>query len=114
MQGVTQRENLRHAPPQKVSSRCAQKFFRRRTDHYGARVPGEQQQAVLEPRHDGIHIFAHGTEDFMHAAQLLADLCDFPAHQPEFIAASRETLDVRRRRVILSCRDTIQVCGDIA
>ena len=85
---MTGRKDFRHAPPQKVSRGSAQEFFRRRADHHGARIPREQQQAVLKPSHHRIHIFAHGAEDFMHAAQLLPDLRNLPAHQSEFVPAS--------------------------
>src|SRR5712664_266309 len=48
----------------------------------------------------------------MYAAQLLADLGNFPAHQSEFIAARSEAFDFRRRRVVLSRGDAVQLRRD--
>src|SRR5260370_18416351 len=45
----------------------------------------------------------------MHPAQLLADLGNLAAHQPEFVATSCKTYDLRRRRVVLSRGDAVQL-----
>src|SRR5207245_8081713 len=58
---------------------------------------------------DLIHVFAHGAEDFVYAAQLLADLRNFPAHESQFVPASAETGNLRRRRVVLPRRNTVQL-----
>src|SRR6266481_9074957 len=102
MQGMTWWKNFRHAPSKKLSGGSAQEFLRSRADHYGPRIPREQQQSVFEPGHDGIHVFPHGAEDFMHPAQLLSDFGDLTAYQPQFIAASSEVSPFRRWHVVLS------------
>src|SRR5258708_12818509 len=101
------RKDLRHASPQKLSRGGAQKFFRSGTDHHGARTPREQQQAVLESRHDRIHVFAHRAEDFIHPAQLLPDLGNFPPHQSDFTAASSETISLPPNPTPLSPPTTV-------
>src|SRR5713101_8939354 len=95
-------KNFRHAPSQKLSGGSAQEFFRGRADHYRSRVPREQQQSVFEPGHDGIHVFAHGAEYFVHPAQLLSDFGNLAANQPQFIAASSEAFPFRRWHVVLA------------
>src|SRR5260370_22069025 len=45
----------------------------------------------------------------MPPAQLLADLGNLAAHQPEFVATSCKTYDLRRRRVVLYRGDAVQL-----
>src|SRR5712691_5633135 len=113
VQGMTWWKNFRHASSQKLSGGSPQEFLRSRADHYGSRVPREQQQSVFEPGHDGVHVFPHGAEDFMHPPQLLSDLGNLPAHQAQFIAASSDAFQLWRWHVVLSRGDAVQLRGDI-
>src|SRR5438105_2801928 len=108
-QRMVLRENFRYSPAQKLASRSAEEFFRRGTHHHGARIAREQKQAILQTRHYRIQVFAHGAEDFMHAAQLLAYLRNLAANQAEFIGTTAkaaksgehcEAFSFRGRRVV--------------
>src|ERR1700720_2535345 len=95
------RKYLGHSPSQKLSRRRAKKFLRRWADHDRTAVARKQQQSIFQPSHHGVHVFAHGAENFMYAAQLLANLRDFPADLAELVAASRETFNLRPRCIVL-------------
>src|ERR1700680_2447654 len=110
---MTQGEYLRDAPSEELSCGRTEKFLRGGTDHDGASITGEQQQAVFEASHDGIHVFSHRAEYFVHPAQLLADLGYLQAYQSQFVAAPCEAFRLRRRRVVLSCGNAIQLRGDV-
>src|SRR5882757_1349842 len=99
-----------------MSGGRAEKFFGRRADHYGAGIAGEQEQAIFEPGHHGIHVLAQSAEDFVDAAKLLPDLRNFSAHLAEFVAAAgkSESLRLRYRRIVLAGGNTIELRGDIA
>ena len=88
---MAHRENVGDAAAEKMRSGSAEKFFGCRTNHDGASVAGEEKEAIFQAGHDGIHIFAKRTEDFVNAAQLLTDLSDFPANLAKFIGATVPT-----------------------
>src|SRR6266478_1871610 len=109
VQRMPERENFVHAPTQKVPGGRAEKFLRRRADHHGARIAGEEQQAVLQPGHYRIHVLAQGAEDFVDAAQLLPDLRNFSAHLPKLIGTAGKCLGVPGRGIVLSGGNAIQL-----
>src|ERR1700730_1853003 len=114
MQGVSWRKNLGDASSQKMPRGSAKKLFCRRADHHGARVSREEQQAVFKTCHDRVHVFPHGAENLVNAAQLLADLSNLPTHKSEFVAALGDAFRVGSRGIILSGGDAIQLFGDVA
>src|SRR5882724_1149912 len=116
-QWVARRENLGDAAAEKLSGFAAEKFLRRGTDHHGAGVAGEEQQAVFESGHDRIHVLAKGAEDFVDAPELLADLGNLAADLANFVAVSSEAgeaFHLRSGSVELPRGDAVQLRGNIA
>ncbi len=68
---------------------CPRNFSTAGLDHDGAAIAGEQEQAVLETAEHLIKIFAKGTEDCFHAAQLLTDFTDLGADLSPVTASVR-------------------------
>src|SRR5712671_5014065 len=99
-----------------MSSGRAEKFLGGRTDHHGSSIAGEQEQAVFEPGHHGIHVLAQGAEDFVDAAKLLSYLRDFPPYLSEFVTAAGKSKSARLRygRIVLAGGNTIELLGDVA
>src|SRR5713101_5021888 len=99
-----------------MSSGRPEKFLSRGADHYGAGIAGEQEQAVFQPGHHGIHVLSQGAEDFVDAAKLLPNLRNFSADLAEFVTAAgkSESLRLRYRRIVLAGGNTIELRGDIA
>src|SRR5882762_3174136 len=99
-----------------MSSGRTEKFFGRRAYHHGAGIAGEQEQAVLQAGHYGIHVLAQSAEDFVDAAKLLPDLSNFSAHLAEFVAAAgkSKSLGLRYRRIVLAGGNTIELRRDVA
>src|SRR5882762_1128489 len=99
-----------------MSSGRTEKFFGRRAHHHGAGIAGEQEQAVLQAGHYGIHVLSQGAEDFVDSAKLLPDLRNFSAHLAEFVTATGKSKSLRlgHRRIVLAGRNTIELSGDIA
>ena len=80
-QRMPRRENLADAPAAQFVGASAEKFFDRRAHQHGAAFAVEQQQAVAEPTHHLVEVFAHGAENLAHIVQLLSDPGNFRADQ---------------------------------
>src|SRR6266566_78090 len=113
-QRMTRWKDVGYAAAKEFACRGAQKFLGGGTDHHRARIPREQKQAVFQSGHDGVHVFAHGAENFVHAAELLPDLGDFAAHQTKFVAAGLQGLCSGMKGVELARGDAVKLYGDIA
>src|SRR5580692_12675504 len=107
-------KNIRHTAAQEVTSRRAQKLFRRGADHHCAGILREKQQAVFEAGHHGIHVFAQGTEDFVNAAELLPYLQNFLAHLAEFVRAAARFLRRSCRSIVYADRNALELRQDVA
>src|SRR5712692_7133089 len=111
-QRMAGREDIGRAASQKLIGGRPEKLLGRRTHHHGARVAGKQQQTVFEAGHHLIQILAHGGENFVNPAQLLADLRNLLAHLAEFIPALLEDRDLPGRRIVLPRGNAVQLRGD--
>jgi len=81
VQRMTGGKDFRHAPPRKCPAGAPRNFSAAGLIITARASRVNSSKPSSSPAITGIHIFAHGAEDFMHAAQLLADLCNLPAHQ---------------------------------
>src|SRR5579871_5272912 len=106
---MSDRENVVDTFSEERARGSAEEFFRRRTDHDSARFTGKEEEAIFHACHDGIHVFAHGAEDFVHAAQLLPDLGDLAADRAEFVGAGDEAFHLGSGHIKLSRGDAIQL-----
>src|SRR5882757_287795 len=99
-----------------MSSGRAEKLFGRGADHYGAGIAGEEEQAIFQPGHHGIHVLSQSAEDFVDAAKLLPDLRNFAPHLAEFVTAAGKSKSarLRYRRIVLAGGNAIELLGDIA
>src|SRR6267154_3862953 len=99
-----------------MSSGRAEKFLGGRANHYGTSIAGEQEQAIFQPGHHGIHVLAQSAEDFVDAAKLLPDLRNFAPHLAEFVAAAGKSKSARLRygRIVLAGGNTIELRGNVA
>src|SRR5580704_3741421 len=111
---MTRRKNVVDAFAEERARRSAKKLFGRWTDHDSPGLAREENQAILHAGHDGIHVLAHCAEDFVHAAQLLADLGNLAAHRAKLVRAGNETFHFRSGHVELSRGDAIQLIGNSA
>src|SRR3984885_15596860 len=114
MERMVRRENVVDALPEKCACGSAEKLLGGWTDHDSARFAREENQAVFPSGHEGVHVFAHGAEDFVDAAQLLADLRDLAAHRAEFVGTGDKSLHFWSGHIELSRRDAIQLIGNAA
>src|SRR5271165_4280254 len=107
-------ENIGDATAKEVGSGSAQEFFGGRADHHRAGIASEQQQAVFETGHDGVHVFSQRTEDFMDATKLLTDLRDFFSYLPEFVGAADQLLGSGSGRVVFTGGDAFELGEDVS
>src|SRR5580704_15672575 len=109
---MTNRKYFGYSPTKKLSRGSSQEFLRGWADHDRARIARKKQQSIFQASHHGVHVFTHGAEDFVHAAELLANLRNLAADLAEFVAASRESPDLRHGRVVLPGGYAVQLRGD--
>src|ERR1700693_2368663 len=87
---MTDRKYVGDAAAEERGGGSTQEFFGGGADHDRASIASEEQKTVFKTCHDGIHIFAKRTENFVDAAKLLADLGNFSSDLAEFVGATDE------------------------
>ena len=102
-------EDFLYRSAQQFGARPAEEALDRRAHQHHAGVSREQHQAVLQLRHELVHVVFQGGKNFPAVAHLPAQVGDLQRDQPEFVVfrfVSRECLGCTRT-------DAIQVAADL-
>ena len=78
-------KNFRDGSAQQFSSRPAEKALHRRAHQHDAGVSREQHQAVLQLRHELVHVVFQSGKNFPAVAHLPAKVGDLQSDQAEFV-----------------------------